>query len=83
MLEKWDTTFRSKIISEAKHLTQSIDLCRLLKAAEKQTDNDDDSKLMNMFDFYSLLQVLVNGVFLHDTNGLFSPSYFPTDRVGQ
>lgn len=61
MLEKWDTTFRSKIISEAKHLTQSIDLCRLLKAAEKQTDNDDDSKLMNMFDFYSLLQVLVNG----------------------
>ncbi|XP_056251846.1 uncharacterized protein LOC130181563 [Seriola aureovittata] len=41
MLEKWDTTFRPKVISEAKHLTQSVELCRLLKAAEKLTENDD------------------------------------------
>ncbi|MED6291513.1 hypothetical protein CHARACLAT_024431 [Characodon lateralis] len=27
MLEKWDTTFRSKVINEAKHLTQSTELC--------------------------------------------------------
>ncbi|KAI3358309.1 hypothetical protein L3Q82_014688, partial [Scortum barcoo] len=41
MLEKWDTTFRPKVINEAKHLTQSVELCRLLKAAEKLTENDD------------------------------------------
>ncbi|XP_062249452.1 uncharacterized protein LOC133958585 [Platichthys flesus] len=41
MLEKWDTTFRSKVINEAKHLTQSIELSQLLKAAEKLTETDD------------------------------------------
>lgn len=51
MLEKWDTTLRLKIINEAKHLTQSIELCRLLKAAEKLTENDDTSKQINMIDF--------------------------------
>ncbi|XP_053364396.1 uncharacterized protein LOC128534120 [Clarias gariepinus] len=35
LLEKWDTSFKPKIIKEAKQLTQSADLCRLLKAAEK------------------------------------------------
>lgn len=53
MLEKWDTTFRPKVINEAKHLTQSVELCRLLKAAEKLTENDDTSKLIDMIDFYS------------------------------
>lgn len=51
MLEKWDTTLRLKVINEAKHLTQSIELCRLLKAAEKLTENDDTSKQINMIDF--------------------------------
>ncbi|XP_049418457.1 uncharacterized protein LOC125880188 [Epinephelus fuscoguttatus] len=41
LLEKWDTAFRPKVIKEAKHLTQSTELCRLLKAAEKLTENDD------------------------------------------
>ncbi|XP_073336456.1 uncharacterized protein [Pagrus major] len=40
MLEKLDTTFRPKVINEARHLTQSIELCRLLKAAEKLTENE-------------------------------------------
>ncbi|XP_053362878.1 uncharacterized protein LOC128532794 [Clarias gariepinus] len=35
LLEKWYTSFKPKIIKEAKQLTQSADLCRLLKAAEK------------------------------------------------
>lgn len=47
MLEKWDTTFRPKVIDEAKHLTQSTELCRLLQAAEKQTENSDTSKLLD------------------------------------
>ncbi|KAJ8346788.1 hypothetical protein SKAU_G00281890 [Synaphobranchus kaupii] len=41
MLEKWDTAFKHKVIEEAKHLTQSTELCRLLKAAEKLAENDD------------------------------------------
>ncbi|KAM9468445.1 uncharacterized protein Hap1MRO34_013130 [Clarias gariepinus] len=35
LLKKWDTSFKPKIIKEVKQLTQSADLCRLLKAAEK------------------------------------------------
>ncbi|XP_054483122.1 uncharacterized protein LOC129115999 [Anoplopoma fimbria] len=44
MLEKWDTAFKYKVIKEAKQLTQSKELCRLLNAAEKPTENDDTSK---------------------------------------
>ncbi|XP_013867477.1 uncharacterized protein LOC106520091 [Austrofundulus limnaeus] len=40
MLEKWETTFKPKVIKEAKQLTQSTELCRLLKAAEKLTEDD-------------------------------------------
>lgn len=53
MLEKWDTAFRPKVIKEAKHLTQSTELCQLLKAAEKLTENDDTSKLHDMLGLYS------------------------------
>ena len=60
MLEKWDTTFRPKVINEAKQLTQSAEVCRLLKAAEKLTENDDTSKLIEMilFLFYFYLCIL-------------------------
>ena len=44
MLEKWDTAFKNKVIKEAKQLTQSKELCRLLNAAEKPTENDNTSK---------------------------------------
>ncbi|KAI4790439.1 hypothetical protein KUCAC02_034633 [Chaenocephalus aceratus] len=43
MFEKWDTAFKIKIIKEAKHLTQSTELCRLLNAAETLAENDDTS----------------------------------------
>ncbi|XP_071059505.1 uncharacterized protein [Pseudochaenichthys georgianus] len=39
MFEKWDTDFKIKIIKEAKHLTQSTELCRLLNAAETLAEN--------------------------------------------
>ncbi|XP_033956094.1 uncharacterized protein [Pseudochaenichthys georgianus] len=39
MFEKWDTAFKIKIIKEAKHLTQSTELCRLLNAAETLAEN--------------------------------------------
>ena len=58
MLEKWDTAFRPKVIKEAKHLTQSTELCRLLKAAEKLAENDDTSKLHDMLGLYSKWLVL-------------------------
>ncbi|XP_063331639.1 uncharacterized protein LOC134628807 [Pelmatolapia mariae] len=38
LLEKWDMSFKPKVIKEAKQLTQSTDLCRLIKAAEKPTE---------------------------------------------
>ncbi|XP_060780399.1 uncharacterized protein LOC132888359 [Neoarius graeffei] len=40
LLNKWDTTFKLKIIKEATQLTQSTDLCCLLKAAERHPKND-------------------------------------------
>ncbi|XP_056113365.1 uncharacterized protein LOC130089830 isoform X1 [Rhinichthys klamathensis goyatoka] len=51
MLEKWDTSFKPKVIKEAKQLTQTNELCRLLKAAEKLTENDEmnwDSDIASM-----------------------------------
>ncbi|TWW68295.1 hypothetical protein D4764_19G0000930 [Takifugu flavidus] len=58
MLEKWDTTLRLKVINEAKHLTRSIELCRLLKAAEKLTDNDDTTWDSDMASLLLLLHLL-------------------------
>ncbi|XP_075315186.1 uncharacterized protein LOC142375140 [Odontesthes bonariensis] len=40
LLNKWDTTFKLKIIKEATQLTQSTDPCRLLKAAERQPESN-------------------------------------------
>ncbi|KAF7641450.1 hypothetical protein LDENG_00280760, partial [Lucifuga dentata] len=43
MLERWDTAFKPKVIKEFKHQTQSIQLRRPLKAAEKLAENDNDT----------------------------------------
>ncbi|XP_047677701.1 uncharacterized protein LOC125146058 [Tachysurus fulvidraco] len=51
MLEKWDTSFKPKVIKEAKKLTQTSELCRLLKSAEKLAENDEtdwDSDIASM-----------------------------------
>ncbi|XP_035809342.2 uncharacterized protein LOC118471082 [Amphiprion ocellaris] len=58
MLEKWDTAFRPKVIKEAKHLTLSTELCRLLKAAEKLTENDDTNWDSDMASLLLLLHLL-------------------------
>ncbi|XP_039647128.1 uncharacterized protein LOC120553108 isoform X3 [Perca fluviatilis] len=41
MLEKWDTSFKPKVIKEAKQLTPTTELCRLLKVAENLAENDE------------------------------------------
>uniref|UniRef100_G3Q7A4 Uncharacterized protein n=1 Tax=Gasterosteus aculeatus TaxID=69293 RepID=G3Q7A4_GASAC len=41
MLEKWDISFKLKVIKEAKQLTPTTELCRLLKAAEKLAEKDE------------------------------------------
>lgn len=48
LLEKWDTSFKPKVIKEAKRLTQSTQLCRLIKAAEKLTENYENGTLHSM-----------------------------------
>ncbi|XP_060731502.1 uncharacterized protein LOC132849267 [Tachysurus vachellii] len=48
MLEKWDTSFKPKVIKEAKKLTQTTELCRLLKSAEKLAENYETGKLHSM-----------------------------------
>ncbi|XP_062386123.1 uncharacterized protein LOC134073154 [Sardina pilchardus] len=48
LLEKWDTSLKPKVIKEAKHLTPSTVVCRLLKAAEKLTENEENGKLYGM-----------------------------------
>lgn len=58
MLEEWNTLLRLKVINEAKHPTQSADLCRVQKAAEKLTANDDTSKQISMVDFEYYQQIL-------------------------
>nr|XP_055061894.1 uncharacterized protein LOC129444903 isoform X3 [Misgurnus anguillicaudatus] len=58
MLEKWDTSFKPKVIKEAKKLTQTTELCRLLKAAEKLAENDEtdwDSDIASMLLLLHLL----------------------------
>lgn len=50
LLEKWDTSFKPKVIKEAKHLTQSTDLCCLLKAAENLTEHDENGTLHSMLE---------------------------------
>ncbi|KAL7880979.1 hypothetical protein SRHO_G00032330 [Serrasalmus rhombeus] len=53
LLERWDTTFKPKVIEESKHLTKSTELHRLLNAAEKHAEDDDTSNhaaaLMNIW----------------------------------
>ncbi|KAJ3585035.1 hypothetical protein NHX12_013758 [Muraenolepis orangiensis] len=56
MLEKWDTAFKPKVIEEAKHLTPSTELRRLLKAAEKPGETDNDTNWDS--DMASLLLLL-------------------------
>ncbi|CAB1415164.1 unnamed protein product [Pleuronectes platessa] len=51
-------SFRSKVINEAKHLTQSIELSQLLKAAEKLTETDDITWESDMVSLLLLLHVL-------------------------
>ncbi|XP_023810684.1 uncharacterized protein LOC111946284 isoform X2 [Oryzias latipes] len=58
MLEKWDTTFKQKIIEEAKHLTRTNELFQLLKAAENLTENDETNWDSDMASLLLLLHLL-------------------------
>ncbi|XP_056441485.1 uncharacterized protein LOC130378917 [Gadus chalcogrammus] len=58
LLEKWDTSFKPKVIKEAKQLTPSTDLCHLLKAAEKLAENDDNDWDSDMASVLLLLHLL-------------------------
>ncbi|XP_026041762.1 uncharacterized protein LOC113032833 [Astatotilapia calliptera] len=58
LLEKWDMSFKPKVIKEAKQLTQSTDLCRLIKAAEKPTESDANDWDSDMASLLLLLQLL-------------------------
>ncbi|KAG9262163.1 hypothetical protein AMEX_G23898 [Astyanax mexicanus] len=58
LLEKWDTTFKPKVIEEAKHLTKSTELHRLLKAAEKYEEDDDTNWDSDMASVLLLLHLL-------------------------
>ncbi|KAJ8381016.1 hypothetical protein SKAU_G00017940 [Synaphobranchus kaupii] len=42
LLENWDNSFKAKVIKEARSLTQSADLCNLLKCAEYEPSSDQD-----------------------------------------
>ncbi|XP_060735318.1 uncharacterized protein LOC132852253 [Tachysurus vachellii] len=75
MLEKWDTSFKPNVIKEAKKLTQTTELCRLLKSAEKLAENyetDWDS------DIASLLLLLY---LLPPTAGRKRTKISPSDAV--
>ncbi|XP_061116341.1 uncharacterized protein LOC133140415 [Conger conger] len=42
LLENWDSSFKAKVMREARCLTQSADLCNLLKCAEYEPVSDQD-----------------------------------------
>ncbi|KAJ8401607.1 hypothetical protein AAFF_G00379240 [Aldrovandia affinis] len=42
LLENWDSSFKAKVIKEARSLTQPTDLCCLLKCAEYEPSSDQD-----------------------------------------
>ncbi|KAL6491386.1 hypothetical protein MHYP_G00017310 [Metynnis hypsauchen] len=58
LLEKWDTTFKLKVIEESKHLTKSTELHRLLNAAEKHAEDDDANWDSDMASLLLLLHLL-------------------------
>ncbi|KAK7929678.1 hypothetical protein WMY93_006073 [Mugilogobius chulae] len=57
MLERWDTVFKPKIIMEARHLTETPDLSRLMAAAEKNGENENywDSDMASLLLLLHLL----------------------------
>lgn len=57
LLERWDKVFKPKIITEAKHLTQTLDIHQLLAAAEAvgQSDNYWDSDMASLLLLLHLL----------------------------
>ncbi|XP_070401954.1 uncharacterized protein [Nothobranchius furzeri] len=58
MLEKWDTTFKPKVIDEARNLTQSAEVRQLLKAAENLSTDDDSNWDSDMASLLLLLHLL-------------------------
>ncbi|KAL4660860.1 hypothetical protein GN956_G771 [Arapaima gigas] len=42
LLETWDSCFKAKVIKEAKSLTQSAELCSLIRCAEYEPNEDKD-----------------------------------------
>ncbi|KAL7859047.1 hypothetical protein SRHO_G00141940 [Serrasalmus rhombeus] len=58
LLEKWDMTFKPKVIEESKHLTKSTELHRLLNAAEKHAEDDDTNWDSDMASLLLLLHLL-------------------------
>ncbi|XP_041834831.1 uncharacterized protein LOC121635621 [Melanotaenia boesemani] len=77
MLEKWDTAFKPKVIEEAKHLTQTTEVCQLLKAAEKLAVNDDTNWDSDMASLLLLLHLLP------PTAGRKRIKISPSDAVGK
>ncbi|KAM6894202.1 uncharacterized protein PEZ65_021885 [Lycodopsis pacificus] len=77
MLEKWDTAFKPKVIKEAKHLTQSTELCRLLTAAENLSENDHTNWDSDMASLLLLLHLLP------PTAGRKRIQISPSDAVGK
>lgn len=57
LMERWDKVFKPKIITEAKHLTQTLDIHQLLAAAEAvgQNDNYWDSDMASLLLLLHLL----------------------------
>ncbi|XP_037397129.1 uncharacterized protein LOC119264043 [Pygocentrus nattereri] len=58
LLERWDTTFKPKVVEESKHLTKSTELHRLLNAAEKHAEDDDTNWDSDMASLLLLLHLL-------------------------
>ncbi|KAM6919917.1 uncharacterized protein PEZ65_011943 [Lycodopsis pacificus] len=70
-------TFKPKVIKEAKHLTQSTELCRLLTAAENLSENDHTNWDSDMASLLLLLHLLP------PTAGRKRIKISPSDAVGK
>ncbi|XP_067110253.1 uncharacterized protein [Osmerus mordax] len=60
LLERWDTTFKQKIISEAMSLTSTPAVCSLLRSAKNETDSQDSKRALKISAVDAASRILVH-----------------------
>lgn len=73
LLQKWDVFFKPNIIQEAKQLTSTPELRRLIQSAESSSGSDEETSELDLFflGIYKSVDFFLNFIYLF-CNSLFS-----------